>query len=239
MGYSAIKRERVADDNEEQGQKKTRPAPELRVVDAHAALHDPDVAVFVRQHLRAPTATITATPPVVGVLQYCAQFKDTMAWYRPMVAVVAEHAHLKVPDVPLMTREVLMTYMREPDPRAPWERPCMNLAREKEPHEGSVRCIAHTLSERRHGPGKGYRLRELLFDNVAVNINAAIESGDPRCDPRDHLSEIPNMCYMCYVWMTTELALNQKSRLAKAPSDDDDVKILNKFMARSVATCAQ
>jgi hypothetical protein len=194
------------------------------------------VATIQRPHQRPTNDMIIQTPPVVGVLQYCAKFKDSDAWYKPMSMAIASHPELSFPDTPLMTRDVLMTFMREPDPRATYERPCFNLDRNPHEHEGRVRCIAHVLSERIWGKERAFRLRELLFEHQNIKINAALEAaaavkGAAKVqDPRDFLSPVAEMCYMCHVWMTTEACLNQKNRLAKDPSDDDDIVILNRFV---------
>lgn len=220
-------------------------APERVVLDAKDALQgahslehykrrDEDLALFAgaliqRTHQRPTNDMITQTPPVVGLLQYCAKFKDSEAWYKPMSAAIADHPELSFPDTPLMTRAILTTFMREADPRAPYERPCFNLDRDPMEHEGRARCIAHVLSENIWGKARAFRLRELLFENQNIKINAALEAGTQ--DPRDFLSPVPQLCYMCHVWMTTEACLNQKNRLAKDPSDaNDDIVILNRFM---------
>ncbi len=225
-------------------------APERVTLDAKDALQgahslehykrrDEDLALFAgaliqRANQRPTNDMITQTPPVVGVLQYCAKFKDSEAWYKPMSAAIADHPELSFPDTPLMTRAILTTFMREADPRATYERPCFNLDRDPMEHEGRARCIAHVMSEAMWGKDRAFRLRELLFENQNIKINAALEaaaSTKAAQDPRDFLSPVPQLCYMCHVWMTTEACLNQKNRLAKDPSDaDDDIVILNRFM---------
>ncbi len=166
-------------------------------------------------------------PPAVGVLQYGASFEDVAVYYRPTLEIIADRPDLTFPSVPLMTRATLMQFMREPDPRAPWERPCINLDRISTSHE-HVRCIAHVLSERVFGEGRGFRLRELLFNNVSVKIAAAVECGTNPCV---HLEIVPNMCYMCYVWMTTQKALDQKNKLlvGGGPQGAQAVTLLNDF----------
>jgi len=181
-------------------------------------------AVSVRRKARPTKDTIVSAPSAVKVLAYCAKYKNEMPWYSRTLTDVANSDTYTFQDIPLIRREVLVTYLREPDPKCPWERPCFNLDREPQEHETRVRCIAHRMSEAHQGPGKGYRLREMQFGNQEINILNALEANENAkktvIDPCKYLSPIPEMCYMCHVWMTTEAALDQKNHLADRSRKD-------------------
>jgi hypothetical protein len=191
-----------------------------------------------------PTADmIVNTPPASEVLKYVAtHWREEMSWYDKQIKLVANNPHLTFQSVPLFIREVLQTFLRAPDPTVRWERPCYNLDREPLPHEGRIRCIAHRLSEKQ--TGKGYRLRELLFNDQSVKINAAAASGSaggkPPIDPTIYLSTVPEMCFLCHIYMTTHACFNLKNRLEEkelndltsrpAPqAENDDLYIMNRF----------
>lgn len=195
-------------------------------------------AVSVRRQHRPTKDMIISAPAPVKVLAYCAKYKNEMPWYMRTVNAVANSDTYTFQNIPLIRREVLITYLREPDPKCPWERPCFNLDREPLPHETRVRCIAHRMSETKLGPGKGYRLREMQFGAQETNILAALETN--AVDPCQYLSPIPEMCYMCHVWMTTEACLDQKNHLNERERKDltvvppqqqpQQLRIFNRFM---------
>lgn len=196
---------------------------------------DNQVALFAynieRPH-RPTNEALLATPPATAVLNYCATFKSELPWYSLGHQTVANSRNLTYQRVPIFRRSVLVTFLREPDQ---YERPCFNLDREPLPNEERVRCIAHRMSE--EALGKGYRLRELLFNDQSIKINAAIANGK---NPMEHLYQIPEMCVMCHVWLTTEACLDQKNRLAERGKKDFtsppeggggvSVVIMNRFM---------
>ncbi len=164
-------------------------------------------AVTVERPHRANNEIIVNTAPAVSVLSYCSQFKDEMPWYKNMQQSVANSSNITFQKTPVMRRSVLVTFLRMPDPSTPFERSCFNLDREPAAHENRVRCIAHRLSEKRLGPGRGYRLREMLFNDQSLKINAALEhnsraaaAGQPMVDPTTYLTPVPEMCFMCHVW---------------------------------------
>lgn len=192
-----------------------------------------------------PTADmIVNTPPASEVLKYVAtHWREEMSWYDKQIKLVANNPQLTFQSVPLFIREVLQTFLRAPDPAVRWERPCYNLDREPLPHEGRIRCIAHRLSEKQ--TGKGYRLRELLFNDQSVKINAAAPGGagggKNSIDPTMYLSTVPEMCFLCHIYMTTHACFNMKNRLEEkelndltsrpvAPAaENDDLYIMNRF----------
>lgn len=171
-------------------------------------------ALSIERPHRATNDMIINTPPAVGVLNYCSQYKDEMPWFAIMHKVVADSGgRLSFQKIPVFRRSVLVTFLRQPDPKCPYERPCGNLDREPRAHEGKVRCIAHRLSEELWGEGKGFRLREMLFSKEHTEINATLDNnarilrdktGERIVDPREHLPHIPELCYMCHVWYASQ-----------------------------------
>ena len=153
------------------------------------------------------------------VLAYCAKLKEEMPWYVSMQNFVAgSDGVYEYPDVPVLSHQVILTFLREPS-AANGERPCVNLDREpQQPHEqGLVRCIAHRLSEAQLGPGKAFRLREMLFDEPK------------RADP-------PDLCYLCHLWTGLCDALRQRDKTAERARPDmtdappETVVLINRFM---------
>jgi hypothetical protein len=170
-----------------------------------------------RPALRAATEVIISTPPAVSALSFCAAAAAEdggVAWYNTYLKTLGSVAFQ---NTPLIRRSVLITFLREPDTSVPFERPCFNLDREPLPHEQRVRCIAHRLSEEQLGAGRGYRLRELLYNDQCVKINRAVAQ---RTDPMVHLTPVPELCYMCHVWMTTEACLDQRNRMEERKQKD-------------------
>jgi cell pole-organizing protein PopZ len=164
-------------------------------------------AVTVERPHRATNDVIINTPPAVTVLAYCAQYKGELPWYKNMQQSVANSSTITFQDTPVFRRSYIVTFLRQPDPATPYERPCYNLDREPLAHENRVRCIAHRLSEEILGLGRGYRLREILFKDQSLKINAAIDHnqraaklGMPLVDTSSYLTEIPELCYMCHIW---------------------------------------
>lgn len=194
---------------------------------------------------RATSDIILNIPPPVEVLSYCRKFKNKeCAWFYGINNMVADtEACVDYPDVPVLSREYLETFMREPDPREPYERPCFNLTRAPYMGEGKIHCVAHRLSEAALGGGKGYRLRELLLPEQMTQINAAIAHNSSQnrgapVDPRDWLNRVPELCVMCHVYVANmeyakqkdkEVERERMSDSAAAPYDPGIV-ILNKFM---------
>jgi hypothetical protein len=250
------KRARVkAEEDEEREKEKAPRAPITRRQEDIQPLERPkrrdnDLALFAitvtRPHHRVTNDLIASVPPPVGTLKYCVEHKNEMTWYRPMSEAIGAMAGFGFPRTPLMTRDILMTFMREADPAAPYgyERPCFNLDRDPLEHEERVRCIAHVLSERIWGKERAFRLREMLWNNQSTKINAALAFNEnhtshlPPVDPRVYLNPVQEMCYMCHVWLTTEACFDheRKMKLAQTGGDGGDpppppkVVIFNRFM---------
>jgi hypothetical protein len=155
--------------------------------------------------------------PATKVLAYCAKLKKELPWYVSMQSFVAgSDGVYDFPDVPVMSRQMLITFLREPAPFSK-ERPCLNLDREPtQPYEqGLVRCVAHRMSEAQLGPGKGFRLREMLFPDTTA---------------------IPDLCYLCHLWTGLCDAMRQRDKTAErsrpdmADAPEDTVVIINRFM---------
>jgi hypothetical protein len=80
------------------------------------------------------------------------------------------------------------------------------------------------MSAQRLGLDHAFRCRELWFGPQNVCINEAIEhnervrrTGGKEDDPRRFLSQVPEYCYLCHIWMTNGACLDQKERLQRAP----------------------
>ncbi len=198
---------------------------------------DDQLALFalnMSRYDRPTTDVIVNTPPSNTVLAYCAKHKDKFPWFTPMQAFVASSELYDYPDVQVVSREAILPFLREPNPRAGYERPCVNLDREPYEREGKVRCIWHRISEERLGKGKGYRLREFIIGAANAYINEAIEH---KQDPRVHLTSSPEMCYLCHLWMYLGDCTNQRDKADERmrrdmteEGEDDTVVIINKFM---------
>jgi len=189
-------------------------------------------ATTIERPLRtATTEMIVSTPPAVAALKYCALLPSSeAAWYDLTTAAVAKRPNMSFPKSPLMRRSVLMTFLREPDPHMPHERPCFNLDRNPFNHERGLRmrCVAHRMSAEQLGEVHAFRCRELLFNGQMVKINAAVATNGAE-DPAHHLNDIPELCYMCHVWLTTEAALAQRNK-AGVQSSEEMLIIFNRFM---------
>lgn len=176
---------------------------------------------------------IINTPPATTVLAYCAKYKTEFPWFVPMQNLVTNSNTYDYPDVDLMRRAVLQQFLVEPDPRKPWERPCFNLDREAYPHEIRVRCVAHVMSEQKLGPGKGYRLRELLMTDTQNKVQSAIKN---KQDPTIHLDMFPELCYLCHLWTALRDCTHQRDKADEREQKDmtdetnPNVVIINKFM---------
>lgn len=195
---------------------------------------------------RPTNDVIIATPSQTEVLRYARQFDENSAWFVPMMRKISSSERTDFPDVPVLSRKVLITLLREPDPRVGWERPCCNLDHNPLTYEGRMRCIAHIMSEELLGPGKGFRLREMLMPDTIVAINNAISS---KGNPMDHLTPINEMCYLCHLWTTLRDCTEQRDRVrqreqerkdltnlyppenhGQSAEDEDNVVIINRFM---------
>lgn len=195
---------------------------------------DDQMELFARAVTRAGRATediILNMPPITEVLSYCRQFqnKECMWYYKINHKVSNADSNLKYPDVCVLSRKYMESFYRECDPSQPYERPCINLDRDPRPGEGKIRCVAHALSEKVLGPGKGYRLRELILRDEMTQVNAAIahnnsvrrkaaelsipiEQAGDLVNPRDWLSNIQEPCIMCHIYFTNMDYIRQRDK---------------------------
>jgi len=172
---------------------------------------------------RATEDMILAMPPVNEVLSFCRQFQNKEClWFYSINNLISDaDTCLDYPDVCVLSRKYLETFMREPDPRQPYERPCINLDRAPLPGEGKIQCVGHALSEKLLGPGKGYRLRELILRDQMTQVNAALAHNEAvrangghgtLLQPRDWLDPIPELCVMCHIYFTNMDYIRQKDK---------------------------
>jgi hypothetical protein len=184
---------------------------EIQTLEQHKR-RDNQVQLFelgIESMHRATSDMIIRQPPAVEVLSYCSRFKDEMPWFAAVQQAVAENPDITYPKTPVYSRAFLQTFFRQPDPKCPWERPCLNLDREPVQGERYIRCIAHRLSEEHLGKDKAFRLRELLSPKQEIDITNALES--KKQDPRIFLEPIPEICVMCHIYLTTEKCFDDEA----------------------------
>lgn len=159
----------------------------------------------------AVNPVITA-PPInkEQVLAYAEFYRRrNELWFNHMNQRVA-NTDYTYPDSPIFSRKYLTQFLREPKPS---ERPCIN------PEHGELigvqfRCIAHYLSEKQLGAGKGYRLREMVIEEN---------------------STIPEMCYLCHLYFCLMNSVfqrdkqNEQTRKTTQESYKEHITILNRF----------
>lgn len=182
---------------------------------------------------RVTTDMITQIPPLVQTLQYGNRLEQMQVCYEQYKNTLANAPHLRFQKPPVFTRSVLQPFLRVPDPRFPHERVCCNLDRDPVAGEGRIRCAAHMLSEEQLG--QGFRLRELLYPEqiVAINHTLEVEGGDAS----KHLYPIHEMCYLCHIYFTTQMAFSQKDKDEERTNQDltrdtrkEMCAILNRFI---------
>ena len=212
------------------------------------------------QRAENPTSqVIERIPPQHDVIALCAQqYENNPIWYDQMIAkIIQSKGTLTVPDVPLFTREYLAPFFRQARPNS-FERSCINLDRPAMPNEPKVRCIAHYMSEEVLGPGKGFRLRELLFKDEMVAVNRILADNEKakhsfqtnKITKKDYLSRVKDpaevltgpheMCVLCHIWMSNKAYIDKRDRAIERNSrikvdgsgdlEDDYVTVLNRFM---------
>ena len=159
----------------------------------------------------AVNPVITA-PPInkEQVLAYAEFYRRrNELWFDHMNQRVA-NTDYTYPDSPIFSRKYLTQFLREPKPS---ERPCIN------PEHGELigvqfRCIAHYLSEKQLGAGKGYRLREMIIEEN---------------------STIPEMCYLCHLYFCLMNSVfqrdkqNEQTKKTTQESYREHITILNRF----------
>lgn len=189
--------------------------------------------------MRATNDMLVVMPSVVDTLQYSKNIHEQKIAFERVVRTVAARNAITFPQIPLMSRAVLITFLREPDAKNSWERPCLNLDREPEQHERAIRCVAHRLSAELLGYKNAFRCRELMFPAEMYAVNRALEPGSG-VDPRSVLPAVPEFCYMCHVYLTTGACHDLQNRThhrdltsstANDPQQEPEVThIANRFM---------
>lgn len=142
-------------------------------------------------------------------------------WFMPMSNFVAgSDGTYEYPNPPEMSHKLILEFLREPLEKSK-ERPCINLDRDpsEQYEQGLMRCVAHRLSEKQLGAGKGFRLREMLFDDA---------------DKQPELN-VPDLCYLCHLYVSLCDALRQRDKTAERNRPDmrdkpeETVVIINRF----------
>lgn len=196
-----------------------------RIANLEQHLHRTDQpALFAAQVAdtgRSSTDIVVKLPSAAEVLADAMKYADNRPWYQGMQKLISSQDAYTYPDVPVLSRKTIATFLREPNPRKPYERACFNPTVAQ---EGRFECIGHMLSERLLGKGKGFCLREMLLCDEEARIRNALENGG---DPTVFLSQIPEMCILCHLHMALVDAIKQRDRLEE---DNDGVLIINRFM---------
>lgn len=162
------------------------------------------------ERIHTPTADmLTRAPPPVDPLRFCVERPDEFPWARAMLEAVADDPAITFQRTPVLHREYLMSFLREPDPACPWERSCINLDREPQEHETLDRCAAHEVSAEQLGPERAYRCRELLLRGEMVLVREALDRGEQPSP--DLLPQVPEMCLMCHIRHVFRLCLKQRN----------------------------
>lgn len=200
-----------------------------------------EVELFA-SHVERPnqptTAQIIATPDVTTTLSLARKVEQFKMCTDQYMEMLANNPHLKKQNIPVYTRQTLQPFLLAPNPARAWERPCCNLDRPPVHGEVVIQCIAHVLSGEMLGRDKAFKLRELLFPDQIVRINHCLEA--ERKDPRIHLLPVPQMCYLCHIYITNQMFLNERNKLDERERPDHTtpkeaprttmVTILNRFM---------
>jgi hypothetical protein len=194
-------------------------------------------AAQVERPDKPTTDMIIQTPTMVQILAYCKKFENMRPSLDQYMQELANHPNLSFQKLPVYTRQTLQAFLREADPHLNYERPCFNLDRDPRQGEAKFRCVAHYLSEKQLGPGRGYRLRELLFPEQIVSINQVVEV--EQGDARSILNPMPEMCVMCHIFFTNQVAMDQKNKAEERANQDLTterplraplIRIANRFM---------
>lgn len=251
--------ERDKDDQEQEQEQRAQKRPTTRAVpiiadnfeipierlEEYTCREDEDqlFATRITQTGRPINEVIISTPPASEVLRYAREKAGTDKWFGGMQNFISQTPAVDYPDVPVVSRKLLVHLLREPNPANKWERPCFNLDRNPLPYEKSTRCIAHVMSEELLGAGNGFRLRELLLTDTMVRINESIDK--KLGSPMDHLSPVPEMCYLCHLWTSLRDCIEQRDHIRErnmerkdftqldvvdVENNNNNVVIINRFM---------
>lgn len=177
----------------------------------------------VSRILAPNTTALHVAPPCVDPLEFCLRYPAIFPWAPAYVDGVASNPSITFQEAPIFSRAYLRDFWREPSPLNRLEHPCVNLDRLPMQHEQrSERCAAHELSTRLLGEGKGYRLREMLFNNQDERSGGGAELA------RD-------MCFMCHLRLTNRKCLAQRNNKKRRDRKDLTHAVLAGEAVESIA----
>lgn len=195
-------------------------------------------ASHVERPLQASTAHIIATPSMEETLKMSRKYPSMKLVTDQYMEMLANNPNIKKQNLPVYRRSTLQEFLYAPDPKKPWQRPCCNLNRPPVQGEQKFQCAGHELSCKLLGPDKAFLPRELLFPDQIVRINHSLDvEGDG--DASSHLLPVPQMCYMCYIFLINQLFLEQRNKLDDRERKDHTqsknarttmITILNRFI---------
>lgn len=179
----------------------------------------------VSQILAPNAATLHIAPPRVDPLEFCLRFPAIFPWAPAYVDGVAADASITFQEAPILSRSYISDFLREPSPQNKLERACVNLDRLPMQHEqGLERCAAHELSTRLLGEGRGFRLREMLFNHQ-----------DERDGGINEYAMMQDMCFMCHLRLTNRKCLAQRNNKKRRERKDLTSAVLAEVAMESVA----
>lgn len=195
-------------------------------------------ASHVERPTQPSTAQIIATPDVTSTLAFARKVEELRLCTDQYMQMLSDYPNLKRQNIPVFTRKTLQPFLFKANPMNSYERDCCNLDRPPVHGEARIQCAGHKLSGDLLGPAKAFRPRELLFPDQIVRINHALDV--EHSDPRVHLLPVPQMCYLCHIYLTYQMYLDQRNKLHEREVKDHTsncqdtrttmVTILNRFI---------
>ena len=200
------------------------PVKELPVenLDEHHYAED-DNMLFTQKlrKRRSEQESIASIPSRNTIMSYVAKYKDELPWFQHNINTVINTEGLDFQKMETVNRAYIALYLREVDPNAPDERPCMNLDHDPVHGEIGFRCESHRLSSDWMGSEKAFKCREFLLPSIHTQIAAAkkhnrrVEMAKRKAkssatdasdkaplvslNPCKWLPEVPEMCFLCYL----------------------------------------
>lgn len=185
---------------------------------------------------------ISRIPPQREIMRYCAKHKDKLPWYSYNQAYVTNTEGIDFQKMEVVNRDYIAQFLRECDPNAPEERPCLNLDRDPVQGDTFSRCESHRISEKRLG--KGFKCREFLMPTIFGQIEAAKKHNrrkpkQKQIDASQWLPEVPEFCYLCYLKFVnrcyfgklhSDVERNESDFTEQSNNDIDENVIFHKFM---------
>jgi len=177
-------------------------------------------AIFALNMSKGSSNMIINKPPQIDVLEYCARYRNEIPWFMTMQTFLAgASGNFDYPDVPVISRAMIQDFLRAP--KHPGERPCIHLDHEPCKGDHRIQCVSHRLSSKPENGGKGFKLREMLFGDTFTRVNEAIAK---KKDFSSILDPVPDMCYLCHLWIALRDSTYQRDKKA------DKVVLINRFM---------